>query len=366
MAFEIIDENFVSADNIYFEEKGNDPFPIQRIKWLEKVFPMTIHTFKDLKKISDSESNYANKVITLQETNYVLTKCLIDQNIIKDIDEAPSIIKSLFKESVYNITLMYNWTIYKQIYKFDNDVLDMLCNDTDVNDIPVSIIKTNLPYSAFFIDNKFRSKYNDIEYRGCFVSLLPNHNDELELGLFFIENTRESNYLYCLVPLYLGDKTLNELMEERDSLFKVNSKNEDSLISIDLGNQILKLITYICSANSEIETVKVVVPDNTNSNKKKKSKKKTIQQNFIGYKMGNVIRKTKKVYEYEEKTNHSNKIHKPISPHMRRAHYHHFWTGKKNDPENRKLIVKFIPPLYINPTGKDTANIIPTVHQVKK
>lgn len=365
MAFEILNDNFVSANDIYFEEKGNDPFPIQRIKWLEKVFPVATYAFKDLKKISDSENNYTNKVVTLQETNYVLSNCLLTLGIVKDIDKAPSIIKSLFKESVYNVTLMYNWSIYKQIYKFDNDVLDMLCNDTDVDDIPVSVIKTNLPYSAFFVDNRFRSKHTDIEYRGCFVSLLPNHNDELELGLFFIENTKESNYLYCLVPLYFGDKTLIELMQERDKAFNVNSNNEDTLISIDLGNQILKLITYICSANSEIETVKVVVPENTNNSKKKKSKKKIVQQNFIGYKMGNVIRKTKKVYEREEKIS-TNKIHKQISPHMRRAHYHHFWTGKKNEPKNRKLIVKFIPPLYINPTGKDNVEIIPTVHSVKK
>lgn len=33
-------------------------------------------------------------------------------------------------------------------------------------------------------------------------------------------------------------------------------------------------------------------------------------------------------------------------PHMRRAHWHHFWTGKKG--EERKLILKWIAPSFIN------------------
>ena len=360
--------NDVVSTDVYFEEKGNEPFPIQRIKWLERVLPISTQAFKDLKKISDAESSFTNKVVTLQETNYVLSNCLLTSGAIKNIDDAPSIIKSFFKESVYNITFMYNWSVYKQIYKFDNDILSMLCNDTDVDNIPISIIKDNLPYPAFYVDNRFVSKHSDVEYRGCFVSLLYNYKNELDLGLFFIEDTKESNYLYCLVPLYFGDKTLVELMQERDKSFNVDSNNQDSMISMELGNQILKAIVYICSANKEVEIVKVPVSENTNnsSNKKKKKNKKskTINQNFIGYKMGNVIRKTKKVYECKEKTV-SNKTHKQISPHLRKAHYHHFWIGKKNEPENRKLILKFIPPLYINPNGKDI-EVVPTVHQVKK
>ena len=42
-----------------------------------------------------------------------------------------------------------------------------------------------------------------------------------------------------------------------------------------------------------------------------------------------------------------NKGGTPKSPHSRRGHWHHFWTGAKNS-DDRKLILKWIAPTFIN------------------
>ena len=81
--------------------------------------------------------------------------------------------------------------------------------------------------------------------------------------------------------------------------------------------------------------------------------------------MGNIIRKNKKNYVYvddegnligKNKGSNSKK-----SPHLRMGHYHHYWVGKMDKPEERKLILKYIAPIYINSTDiRDT-----TLHKVK-
>ncbi len=367
--------NKIDFNNLYFEERGSEPYPVQRIKWLNKLFPLTSVTttiFQKLKnkvvredKLIDFET-VDSAIRDCLTTEYNITEDELSSNDLKDVND-------LIKATVYNVTFSYNWTVYKQVYRFDNDVLNMLCEETDADDIPISVIKDNLPYPAFFVDNKFTCKHNDNDmvYRGCFVTLLQNYLNKPELGLFFIEDNAESNYLYCLVPLYLGDATLISLLKTRNILFNVNTDEEVQSISADLGTQLLKALIYICSANTEIETIKVNISDFKNSNNKKKTKKpKTVNQNYVAYKMGSVIRKTKKLYVYDNnsdsETNNNLSKHSTKSPHMRRAHYHRFWVGKKNEPNERKLITKFIPPLYINYNADTNTKPLPTtIHPVK-
>lgn len=39
--------------------------------------------------------------------------------------------------------------------------------------------------------------------------------------------------------------------------------------------------------------------------------------------------------------------HNSPRPHMRRGHWHHFWTGPKNEPENRLLVLRWLSPMVI-------------------
>ena len=51
-----------------------------------------------------------------------------------------------------------------------------------------------------------------------------------------------------------------------------------------------------------------------------------------------------------------------VRPHIRRAHWHRFWTGSRSEPENRKLVVHWLPPMVV---ASDTVeDIIPTVRPV--
>ena len=360
------------------KENNIEPFPIQRIKWVERMlgslFPDAKSIFSIIKKNNYHEDNSLNikSLSNLTDTGETLERTLKQY---KDKYVGNNVVSNaswdyLIKSATYNISFMYNWQLFKQSYKFDRDTFDLLCNDTDITELPLSIINSNLPYPAFFIDNKFVSNTNKV-FRGCFVSIMKDPQGRDELGLFFVEDTVESDYEYCLIPLYMGDSTLLDIMKKRDKIYNVNSNINDIQTITDVGTKAIKAIVYICSSNKEIETIKININKNNNKKTKNKSKKaKTISQNLVGYRMGNTIRRTKKVYITDsslEKEDNVNVEKKKLtkSPHMRMAHYHHFWTGPKNEPDKRKLIVKFIPPLFINSNHKDNEEFQPTLHNVK-
>ena len=364
-------KEITNIEQYYFKENNKEPFPIQRIRWLEKIMPYTKTTFSNLKQfLSDSSNDYLNNLTTMElthDTLYDIAEADTSESIYKHITDNGW--EDLIHPTVYNLTFMYNWNIYKQVYRFDNDILNLLFNSTDIDKIPIDIINNNLPYPAFFIDNKITSKYSDITFRGCFVTLL-NICGRTDLGLFFIEDNIGSDYHYCFVPLYFGNITIREAMKKRDELYNVNSEDEEAELTIDLANHILKAIVYICSVNKEVETIKVTVDSTANktkSNNKKKKKPTIINQNLVGYKMGNTIRQNKKSYIYVDEEGNTVSKKKGTgtkkSPHMRMAHYHHFWTGPLNNPDSRKLILKFIPPLYIN-SNKEAIKTA-TLHRVK-
>ena len=49
-------------------------------------------------------------------------------------------------------------------------------------------------------------------------------------------------------------------------------------------------------------------------------------------------------------------------PHIRRAHWHHYWTGPRNTPDERRLTLKWLAPIPVNLTDPD--QLVPTIHNI--
>ena len=365
------EEKFMKS--LYFYPNNIEPFPIQRINWLHKLLVCTKSVFSKL-KIKCTGDGYLDKLTSLELTDSLIYDAMKDELNSYIYDDSMSFgvedLNDFYKSATYNTTLMYNWNIYKQVYRFDKDTFNLLMN-VNIDKIPFDIIKNNLPYPAFFIDNTFKSTVSGIVFRGCFVSLLNMFNG-LELCLFFIADTPESDYQYAFLPLYFkeDDLTIEEALIKRNEVYEVNCDESILKDAEGLVSQVLKAIIYICSANREIETIKVTVNNNENKKKNKKNKNKkpkTITQNNVGYQMGAAIRLNKKNYVYVDEEGNTVKKdkdsgnHSKKSPHLRMGHYHHYWVGAKDKPEERKLVLKYVAPIYINCTDiKDT-----TLHNVK-
>lgn len=351
------------------KEDPKIPFPIQRFDWMANIqSPFFHHIFSKLKKdypngelcpiwrmAEYTEEEYSDLIANMQYQNMMDTWSAIEI------------------QMVYNLTFMYNWSLFKQSYRYDDDFFQMLMYETDGKEVPVSILKSRLPFPAFFIDNRFTDA-DGCQYRGVYVSLIMDRPECPELGMFFVEDTGESDYKYCLIPLYYGDKNIDELREMRNQEFFQTPKVHDD-VNPDTMDQMVKgvinAVLYLCADNKEV-TVKKVKTDQTVKSGPAKNKKKTVKStsNEVGYRIGSVIRKTKTIYVHEEEqetSSESSVKHKKKTPHIRRAHLHHYWTGSKKNPEERKLINVFLPPQYIGKYLEEEENQKKaTLHKVKK
>lgn len=81
----------------------------------------------------------------------------------------------------------------------------------------------------------------------------------------------------------------------------------------------------------------------------------------VGFRVGNTIRKYKS--EHKEDILHTERTgsHASKRPHTRRGHYHHYWIGSDRD-NSRKIILKWVAPMFIGGSSDDT---IVTEHKVK-
>jgi hypothetical protein len=77
----------------------------------------------------------------------------------------------------------------------------------------------------------------------------------------------------------------------------------------------------------------------------------------VAYRLGAAIRHAREAPKCEP----GEGTHASPRAHVRRAHWHAFWTGPKAQPEERKLILHWLPPIPVN---VDDSGVIPTVHPV--
>ena len=240
------------------------------------------------------------------------------------------------------IYLYYEWKKKKQIYKFDSALLSEL-SDTDVDfDIPYDIF-SRLPYQTLCIDisdnheicdkiqaDSFIVKPNRIEveladgvhpYFVLLVMTYKNGHSKAVRGITF-PNSSEG--------IKISAEKLSVNIEESDPSITGDAKLQTSVI--------MQTILYLCSFEPDIRETDVSKARQRQAKQNKKLAEKPIRDFEVGIRFGAAFRKwTARTLGAE----HSTRTGSHKRPHMRRAHWHRFWTGKRNSDE-RKLIIKWV------------------------
>ena len=114
------------------------------------------------------------------------------------------------------------------------------------------------------------------------------------------------------------------------------------------------LITYLCT--DKVDVVRRKEEYTPRNSKNKKPKKADLK--LVGAKTARVIKERKIRYIYEDsKEVTGDRKGSPKAAHIRKAHYHSFWTGKRSEPEKRELIVKLISPIFVNGESNERVTI---------
>ena len=234
------------------------------------------------------------------------------------------------------------WSAYKTIYKIDPRFLSML---TGTDDTPIHTeLFARLPFPAFYVSSQTESG--------------------ADLG-FIATFERQPDTSYDLILTCIDDKMDTELVIR---CFNLNIRNGQTVSEAILsthpdesgapltGHVMTAILTayYLVSLNPDIRQIKT-------PKSKRPTKQNGTRLNFrkweVGFREGASIERMMKQDESEPTGKTIHRTHRN-RPHVRRAHWHHYWTGKGRT----ELTVRWLAPMVIN-ENVESGTIIPTVHQ---
>lgn len=279
-----------------------------------------------------------------------------------------------FRNSLTFATVFRCWEQYKQAYRFDADFVDELMQ-TDSIEIPIQVLK-RLPFRCFYLDLEDVERF--YPFIGVFAYIgFDEKNGLPNLAIYRVTNPQTEDSQVPIYPSYASGPD----MQKWGVLFKNNSdeicirftNNKEKLSQ--LPNQkdieVFDMVMFTLQAMLYLSSNK---PDTMASPKRKyvnTGKRHAQQSSFVnleitdvGVRYGTAIRKMKK--EQKETTDEpiivevkNRKPRKPMSSHVRSAHWHHYWVGKGRS----ELAIRWVPPTFVSGIGKEMPV---TIHNVKK
>lgn len=256
------------------------------------------------------------------------------------------------------INALTTWRYSQGIYRFYPDVLQALA-ETDVSgDLPSEVL-TRLPDWCVYVETPgFTYKGEGVE--GFFAYVDWGSQDELpELNLLL---NLESGTLHN-EPVYLGRGALVDAFsslingEKIRDLLGGGDLSEDPIVAARMATEtavelkpFVSLLLYLCSDAPEIDDSRV---PGTSPHKPEPRKTKRGWSLFpadkvrfwdVAAKAGESLRRMANAPVEEDGPEG---LHVKVRTHLRRAHWHGFWTGPRNG--ERLFKYKWLPPIIVNP-----------------
>lgn len=245
------------------------------------------------------------------------------------------------------------WRQSKQVYSFDPDFWRILTADKYEQAIPVEIFD-RLPFKSFFL-----------QPINCFVYFDRDYVDnEIEMKILQINEDLET-VNYTLMKLLPG-KTIDESAEIVDQETKKRGKEmdvDDNLVTpVPRENlyPVVQAILYICAQNADIKEneaqKKIYKPTS-----KVRDQYKEVRSWDVGE---TIIKSFRSTHSAQSSGTRGQRGENGggwiMRPHMRRAHWHHFWKGTG---DNRELILRWVAPTFVN---KDLGEAAAVITQIKE
>lgn len=118
-----------------------------------------------------------------------------------------------------------------------------------------------------------------------------------------------------------------------------------------LLEHILGSLLYISSKEADVRTV--YVPQ---KNQTRKSRQTDCTVHDVGFRIAPQLAEVRRVYEHERQDGETGRH---VAPHVRRGHWHGYWTGPRENPTG--LEIKWIAPTVVNASRGELEG---TVHEV--
>lgn len=274
------------------------------------------------------------------------------------------------------IAALAPWRQSKEVFIIDPDLQELLFSQDEELTINSEIL-LQIPYQCFYIQFAGIFDFMGHPCHGVFVHLEDDTNThDKELRLLYL--TVDENAIG--EPIHIGEETLEESLKHTrmEAFHNVPDEHEHVRRMLMTGienlerevaayKKTLQIILYLCAQNAEI------APNSEQAFITKRSSTGRIRDRYaeirkwdVGFRIGAAVRKARSVLAEPKKhtDSGSSTTHASPRPHMRRAHWHSFWTGPKSEPKTRKLVLKWIPPIIVGVSNYEDSPV--TLHIAKK
>ncbi len=265
------------------------------------------------------------------------------------------------------LAALSSWRQYKEIYSFSDELKEVLYEQAEDILIPMDVLYS-IPFPCIYIvidENEgffvfFEQDMNtfQMELRFCIVK---KNNDDIKMFNTWIH--LRSNYTISDGINEGIDLILHNKEKYKKELAGIVSESlqfgeEESEWYFEEVSKRFQLLLYICAENAEIEEnpEQKQITRKPLQNSKPKDVYREIRSWNVGVKYAYNVRKAKSE-ENNQGNFSSHNTHSSHRPHTRRGHWHHYWTGTK---DNRKLVLKWTAPIFV---GGDSNNVITTINK---
>lgn len=245
--------------------------------------------------------------------------------------------------------LLYEWRKYRQIYRFKKDTADVICQ-SDLASLPIDTLK-RLPYPSLMLQCPDIIQLNAAGWK-CDEILVTVAKDNLIIGTVKT-NGKESWLEGATFMVPKGAHSAQDIVDATQDIIarQIHTTEMDKSDAMNAAREnlfknVLALLGYIASAPDDIVVKKPAQKGVTTAHTPKTT---GIADNdtvsIVGETVVRRFIKSRDAYE-RQRVSETAQHHSTPAPHMRRAHYHHFWAGPLDG--ERKLICHWVAPTFVN------------------
>ena len=232
------------------------------------------------------------------------------------------------------------WNLYKTVYSFLPGFLDAL-SDTEDTQFHLESLRS-LPVPCFFISDPGRDRI------GMFV-YIELTDTEAFFHVTDVHNVVGENINMAMDSLWIQDKqSIHEALT--DWMSKINEGKdftpyyERAYKNLTLAIQTAYYLSASNAVKAEVKTPKGKRP------KRKNGTPLNLRKWDVGYRIGSVYPGEQAGETTDDRAGMAaGETGASPRPHLRRAHWHHYWAGEGRS----KLILKWLAPIWVNGGEED-------------
>lgn len=273
------------------------------------------------------------------------------------------------------------WQNCKHVYRIDSNVAEVLKDQPLDDNLPIDVL-LHFPYPIVYIDAKVQALANDalVDAKGFFAYLDHGDNGLVELELIYLLNSggrsrrafpleKGLSFKQGIERISAFDKKVSlenqQAFEKGLSDIEFLQPDDPNVVRAFTGSlsSALNLLLFTLSAENDPQVI--YAPSRHIAKQKVGAKTNLETVTLLGAKIGHAIGEAKR-YERDNRviSNSDSKLSRSMAPHVRIAHWHHYWVGKRKDRSDGQfgdeLVLKWIPPIPIN---IGNGEVIEMVHQ---